>query len=61
MRGASDLTEGASATDLGTDLCGPGGCTIAAEAVEPPAREPLPREWRWEAKAVDLDHMHRNR
>jgi hypothetical protein len=61
VRGASDLTEEASATDLATDLCGPPGCTVAGTGVEPPPREPLPREWRWEAKAVDLDHMHRNR
>jgi hypothetical protein len=59
VRGASDLTEEARATDLGTDMCGTTRCGVAVVGVEPRLREPLPREWRWEAKAVDFDHMYR--
>jgi hypothetical protein len=59
VRGASDLTEEARATDLGTEMCGTTRCGVAVVGVEPRLREPLPREWRWEAKAVDFDHMYR--
>lgn len=55
VRGASDLTEEAKATDL----CGSSRCGSAVVGVEPPLRQPLPREWRWQAKAVDFEHMYR--
>ena len=59
IRGASDLTEDAMATDLGLDACGPTSCAITWAEVDLLPRAPLPREWRWESKAVDLDHMYR--
>ena len=59
VRGASDLTEEARATDLGAEACGTTPCGVALAGVDPRLRGSLPREWRWEMKTVDFDHMYR--
>jgi hypothetical protein len=43
-------------TDPGLTLCGAGSCVTLVRRVP----RPLPREWRWELKTYEFEHMYRD-
>lgn len=55
VTGVLDLEPSAAATRVAAPACDTSSCMTASAS----ASRPLPREWRWERKAVEFKHMYR--
>jgi hypothetical protein len=55
VTGFFDLETSAAATSVAAPACDDSSCAARLA----PASNPLPREWRWEGKKVEFNHMYR--
>jgi hypothetical protein len=55
--GVFDLEPGGAATGTAARACEPSNCMAALT----PAYRQLPREWRWEGKKIEFEHMYRKK
>jgi hypothetical protein len=55
VTGVLDLEPSAAAARVAAPACDTSSCMTASAS----ASRPLPREWRWERKAVEFKHMYR--